>query len=134
MTILAHRMKRLESPQDYVNRVMREGGLTHLKVAQRAQKLGYKMSHGYVHNIARGTADNPSVQLIQALAAGLGRPEDEVFTVFRGKQIEDEAGFRNSWFARVFAEYKELSEADQKEMRTVLEMLQREIQRRLAID
>lgn len=124
-------MKTKESPQDYVNRVMKEGGLTHLKVAQRAQKLGYKMSHGYVHNIARGTADNPSVNLVQALAAGLGRPEEEVFAVFRGKQIEDEAGFKNSWFARVYAEYRELSDADQKEMRSLLEMLQREIQRRL---
>ena len=133
VSILQPRMKNRESPQEYVNRVLDETGLTHGKVAQRAQKLGYKISHGYVHNIARGTVDNPSLQLIQALAAGLGKPEDEVIDVFRGKQLHEEVGFRNSWFARLWAEYKELSDTDQKEMRTVLEMLQREIQRRLVV-
>jgi len=124
-------MKTRESPQDWLNRVLTETGFSHGKVAQRAQALGYKISAGYVHNLARGTVDNPSIQIIQALAAGLGKPEDEVIDVFRGKQLHDEAGFKNSWFARLWAEYKELSDADQKEMRTVLEMLQREIQRRL---
>lgn len=131
MSILPHHMKSRESPQEYVNRIMDQSGMTHGKVAMRAQKLGYKLSHGYVHNIARGTVDNPSLALIQALAAGLGRPEDEVIDVFRGKQLQDEAGFKSSWFARLWGEYKELSDADQKDMRIVLEMLQREIQRRL---
>lgn len=124
-------MKPRETPQQYVNRVMSEEGLTHWQVAQRAQKLGHKISHGYIHNIARGTVDNPSIKLIQALAAGLGKPEDEVIDVFRGKQLHEEVGFKNSWFARLWGEYKELNDADQKEMRTVLEMLQREILRRL---
>jgi transcriptional regulator with XRE-family HTH domain len=131
VAIFQRRMRRMETPQDYVNRVLSETGLTHVQVAARAQHLGYKLSAGYVHNIARGTADNPSIQLMQALAAGLGKPEDEVDAVFRGKPITDEMRYKNSYFARLWGEFKELSDVDQKELRVVLDMLQREIQRRL---
>jgi transcriptional regulator with XRE-family HTH domain len=125
-------MNQRESPQDYVNRILKETGFTHARVAERAQALGYKLSSGYVHNIARGTADNPSVELMKALAAGLGKTEEEIDLVFRGKQITDEVRYKNSLFAVLWNEYKELSNADQKELRTVLDMLQREIQRRLS--
>lgn len=118
-----------EIPQDYVNRIMTESELTHRAVALRANTLGHKISAGYVHNIASGQIDNPSVQLVQALAAGLGRPEDEVFLVFRGKQLTDE--YKDSLFATLWNEYKALSGTDQRELRVALQMLQREIQRRL---
>lgn len=118
-----------ESPQDYVNRVMTESELTHRAVALRAQTLGHKISAGYVHNIASGQIDNPSVQLVQALSAGLGRPEEEVFLVFRGKQLTED--YKDSLFAALWNEYKALSGSDQRELRVVLQMLQREIQRRL---
>lgn len=118
-----------EIPQDYVNRIMTESDLTHRAVAQRANALGHKISAGYVHNIASGQIDNPSVQLVQALAAGLGRPEDEVFLVFRGKQLTEE--YKDSLFAALWNEYKALPGSDQRELRLVLQMLQREIQRRL---
>lgn len=128
---MQHRMKTKEKPQDYLNRVLKETGLTHVQVAERANALGYKLSAGYVHNVSRGISDNPSISIMQAFAAGLGRPEDEVDAVFRGKQIEEDAKYRNSFFARLWEEFRELSDADQKELRTVLDMLQREIQRRL---
>jgi transcriptional regulator with XRE-family HTH domain len=131
VAIFPARMKNKETPQEYVNRVLAETGLSHVQVSARAQKLGYKLSAGYVHNIARGTADNPSIQLMQALAAGLGRPEDEVDAVFRGRPITEELKYKNSYFARLWGEFKELSDADQKELRIVLDNQQREIQRRL---
>lgn len=131
LPILRTQMKPIESPQDYVNRIMRDSDLNAARVAERAQKLGYKLSSGYVHNIATGAADNPSIQLMQALAAGLGRPEDEVDLVFRGRPITDDMSYRNSLFARMWNEYKELDTADQRELRGIIEMLQREIQRRL---
>lgn len=118
-----------EIPQDYVNRIMSESDLTHRAVALRANALGHKISAGYVHNIASGQIDNPSVQLVQALAAGLGRPEDEVFLIFRGKQLVEE--YKDSLFATLWNEYKALPGPDQRELRLVLQMLQREIQRRL---
>lgn len=124
-------MKPRETPQDYVNRILKETGMSHVEVAERAVALGYKISAGYLHNVSRGISDNPSIQIMQAFAAGLGRPEDEVDAVFRGKQITDELRYKNSFFARLWEEFKELSDADQKELRPALDMFQREIQRRL---
>ena len=120
-----------ESPQDYVNRVMAEGGLSHRSVAERANALGHKLSAGYVHNIASGQVDNPSIALTKALAAGLGRPEDEVFAKFRGKQLQDENNFIESFWAVIANEFKHLTPADQKEIKPSILMIQREIQRRL---
>ena len=120
-----------ESPQDYVNRVMKESDLSHRQVAERANALGHKLSAGYVHNIASGQVSNPSIQLAQALAAGLGRPEDEVFAKFRGKQLREENGYTDSFWALIANEFKNLSPADQRELKPSVQMLQREIQRRL---
>lgn len=131
VSTMTPRMKSKETPQDYVNRVLKETGMTHVQVAERAVALGYKISAGYVHNVSRGISDNPSISIMQAFAAGLGRPEDEVDAVFRGKQIQDDSKYKNSFFARLWEEFRELSDADQKELRLILDMLQREIQRRL---
>jgi transcriptional regulator with XRE-family HTH domain len=120
-----------QSPQDYVNKVMKEADLTHRDVAARAQALGHKLSAGYVHNIASGQVSNPSIQLTQALAAGLGRPEDEVFLVFRGKPLQEEGNFTTGLWAVAANEYKKLPAADQKELKPTIQMLLHEIQRRL---
>ncbi len=120
-----------ETPQDYVNRVMKEAGLTHRDVAKRAQALGHKLSAGYVHNIASGQVSNPSIQLTQALAAGLGRPEDEVFLVFRGKQLHEESNFKDSLWAVAANAYKKLPPGDQRKLKPSIQMLLNEIQRRL---
>jgi hypothetical protein len=122
----------METPREYVKRIIAEmpGGSTAM-IAQRAQRLGYKLSAGYVANISAGTADNLTIQLARALAAGLGRPEEEVLAVFRGKQLTDEVTYKESLFAVMWCEFSQLSGKDQKELRPVIEMLQREIQRRL---
>lgn len=75
--------KRVERPAEYVSRILKETPLTHCQVSEQAERLGHKLSPAYVHCVADGTKTNPTVQLIQALAAGLGRPEEEVFEVFR---------------------------------------------------
>lgn len=77
------------TPQHYINRVLREDGLTIKEVTERAQRAGHKLSAGYVHNLRSGAVGNPSVLSIQALAVGLSRPEDEVFSVFRGQQATE---------------------------------------------
>jgi transcriptional regulator with XRE-family HTH domain len=123
-------MPRPESPQEYVNRIMQEQGFTHRKVAERAKALGHKLSGGYVHNIASGDIDNPTVKLIKALAAGLGRPDDEVFAKFRGQTPTESGEYKESLFAALWAEYQNLPAKEQRELRTAIDMLQREIQRR----
>jgi transcriptional regulator with XRE-family HTH domain len=128
---LSASMKKQESPQDYINRVMQELGLSHRRVAERARKLGHKLSAGYVHNIASGIVDNPSIRLVQAIAAGLGKPEDELFAMFRGKQLIEGDAYRDSLFGVLGAEFNCLSPQDQKELRPAVDMLHHEILRRL---
>lgn len=118
-----------ESPQDYVNRILRETGLSHVKVSERARARGHKISAGYVNNICQGDADNPSIKLVQALAHGLGRPEDEVFAVFRGKPLTEETKYGESFFATMWEEFHKLPAAKQREIMPIIEMTLREISR-----
>ncbi len=61
------------------------------------KRLGYEdvsrmsgsgITEGYVRSITRGAASNPSVKKLQALASGLGVPEEEIFRVARGLPVE----------------------------------------------
>lgn len=74
----------METPADYVRRVLEESGLSVRQAADRAKKQGRKISFTYLDEIVKGFATNPTVKSVQAIAAALGRPEDEVFAVFRG--------------------------------------------------
>ncbi|MEK6322794.1 MAG: helix-turn-helix domain-containing protein [Acidobacteriota bacterium] len=64
-----------ELPQ-YVSRVMKAKGLSARDVAARS---GQRITAAYVTGIKKGTAANPSVDKIIALAAGLGADRYEVF-------------------------------------------------------
>lgn len=125
-------MKKMETPQEYINRIVREmPNGSHVKVAKLAQKLGHKLSAGFVHNVASGVTDNPGVKSIKALAAGLMRPEDEVFAVFRGKQLAEEVAYQEGGFAVIWSVVNVLPKEDQKELRPMFDMLRYEALRRL---
>ena len=119
-------MKPKESLRDYVRRVIAQKGLSHVKVAERARKLGHDLSPGTVNTVIQATVVSPKVSTLQALAAGLGEPEDDLFALARGKQPAS----TGEW-ASIESEYKHLSESDKKELRPVIEMLKQEIHRRL---
>lgn len=122
----------LPTLQSYVNTVFDEtDGLSEVKAAARAKRLGHKISPGYISNIRTGKAKNPSLDLLQALAAAIGRPEDDVLAVARGKQLAQHGEFQESLFAVLWNEYKHLTPGHKKEVKHLVEMLQREIQRRL---
>lgn len=124
-------MPNKESPPDYIKRIMDEAGIKHRHVGARARALGHVISDGYVHNLASGTVTNPSVGLIQALAAGLARPEEEVFLVYRGKQLIDEGKYKESVFALLWKQYSKLRKADKERMDVMLEITQHEFTKRL---
>lgn len=124
--------KTAESPQDYVRRVIAEKGLSHAKVAQRAKRFGGQLSPGYVNSIIQGHIKSPSIDMIRNLALGLGESEDDVVAVFRGKMLAEDAAFQKSIFAMLHREFSYLSENDQREVRVLLDVLKRDIQRRSA--
>ncbi|HSO75224.1 MAG TPA: helix-turn-helix domain-containing protein, partial [Blastocatellia bacterium] len=53
----------------YVKRIMTQKGLTLRDIEMRSDA---KITDGYVADILRGTAANPSAEKIKALAVGLG--------------------------------------------------------------
>ncbi len=70
-----------EDLSHFVKRVMRLKGLTLRDVEVRA---GGRITDGYISGIISGTAKNPSVEKIKALAEGLGVTPDELFHVACG--------------------------------------------------
>ncbi|HKY03595.1 MAG TPA: helix-turn-helix domain-containing protein [Blastocatellia bacterium] len=70
-----------EDLSHFVKRVMRLKGLTLRDVEVRARG---RITDGYISGIISGTAKNPSVEKIKALAEGLGVTPDELFHVACG--------------------------------------------------
>jgi transcriptional regulator with XRE-family HTH domain len=91
----------VETLSQYVARIMEEKQLKMYDVEVRS---GRRITDAYVGNILKGRAKNPSVDKLQALAAGLGVDEDEIFKVARGLPLGD-AGERRTndpWPLNVF--------------------------------
>ena len=65
----------------YLRRIMKQRGLTLRDIELRSDG---EISDGYVADILRGAADNPSVLKIQALALGLGVDAHALFDVICG--------------------------------------------------
>jgi transcriptional regulator with XRE-family HTH domain len=76
----------VETLAEYVTRVMKDKNLRAKDVQNRS---GDKIDDAYVVKIMKGITTNPSITKTQALAAGLGIDEDEVFKVARGIPINE---------------------------------------------
>ena len=123
--------KSAENLSDYVRRIAAEKGLSHVKIADRAKRLGGTLSPGYVNSIIQGHVKSPKVETLQNLALGLGEPEEDLFEIARGKQLSDDAAFRLGVFAMMHRECNKLSEEDKEAVKPFIELLKREIQSRV---
>lgn len=65
----------------YVSQMMEAAGLSARQVAERS---GHRITAAYVTGIMKGSAANPSVEKLKALAQGLGVCRDELFNVACG--------------------------------------------------
>lgn len=133
--ILESRMKAnkkaAETLSEYVRRIAAQKGLSHVKIAERAKRLGGSLSAGYVNSVIQGHVRSPKVETLQSLALGLGEPEDDIFEVARGKQLSEDAGFRIGVHAMIHRETQKLSDEDRKAIQPFLDLLKREVQSRL---
>lgn len=77
---------RQEGLADYVRRIIRERGLNYRKIASRARAGGHKLSHSTVGEIIKNPQTAFRLETLQALAYGLGVPEDEIINRARGVQ------------------------------------------------
>lgn len=122
----------VETPQDYVRRIIAEKGLSHVKVANRAKQLGGKLSPGYVNNIIQGHTESPGIDMIYNLSLGLGEPVEDLIAVYLGQVVPWDGGFRKSAFYGLYTEAEKLSESDRREVKVLIDALKSEIQRRTA--
>ena len=53
------------------------------------EKSNGRISYGYVNSLVKGINKNPSVEKINALAVGLGVPENTLIRVARGIPLEE---------------------------------------------
>lgn len=111
---------------DYILKVIQDDGVSYQDVVRRAERKGFKITHSYISKIISGAAQNISVEKLRALAAGLNRPEEEVFAVARGGRTEEK--IKDALASAMFFKYAQLSEEDKEKLATLLRALDREIE------
>lgn len=112
----------------YVREKMTEKNLSTYDVARRSGGL---ITHQTVWSVLNAQGKDIKVGTLTALAKGLGVPEEEIFNVARGVEPVKESDLSDDKeIAALFYEYKEMSEEDKQELRTVMEMVGQEIRRR----
>lgn len=74
---------------EYIQRIMREKNLSGRDIARLSKRSGNKgVSHGYVSKLLNYDHINLTTTSLCSIAAGLGRPEIELFNAARGMRPE----------------------------------------------
>ncbi len=92
--------------------------------------MGFRITQSYISQIMSGTATNVTIEKLQALAAGLNRPEEELFDIARGGKTEDRV-LLDATISSLLVKFRQLSDQDRSEMTILLKALDREIEDRL---
>lgn len=121
-----------KSPQTYIRRVMIENGLNFRQVAERASKFGHRLGSVTVQMLLQGQTVNPGIYTVQALARGLGRPEEEVFAAFGVGVGMDKHLLRDPDLEAIQLNYAHLNPANRRQVKSVIAMLSREVQHLLS--
>jgi transcriptional regulator with XRE-family HTH domain len=100
---------------EYVRDIVSKKGLSSSEVQKRSRN---KISFGYVNDIINERTTNPSVEKLQALAQGLGVPEEDIFRVARGLPIED---VEDPTETALVTKFHRLSEGRQQEILKLLD-------------
>lgn len=103
---------------DYIRSVMAEKSLSLSDVQKRSRG---KISFGYVNDLVNEKSLNPTVAKLQALALGLGVPEETIFRIARGLPIEPE---ENATHAQLIETFKRLSPNRQNDALKMIELLE----------
>ena len=107
---------------------MKEKQLTLADVELRAQGA---ISDSYICSIMNGDIRNVSIRKLKALARGLGVEEIHLLSAACEVIWPHGTDFYESRFGELFSKYQSLSETHKEELLTIVEMLDREIERRL---
>ena len=119
-----------ESLSEFIRRIISEENLSQRQMVERAVRRGFRITQSYISQIMSGTATNVTIEKLQALAAGLNRPEEELFDVARGGKIEDRV-LLDATISSLLVKFRQLSDQDRSEITILLKALDREIEDRL---
>jgi len=119
-----------ESLSEFIRRIISEENLSQRQMVERAVRRGFRITQSYISQIMSGTATNVTIEKLQALAAGLNRPEEELFDVARGGKIEDRV-LLDAAISSLLVKFRQLSDQDRSEITILLKALDREIEDRL---
>jgi transcriptional regulator with XRE-family HTH domain len=119
-----------EDLSEFVRRIMTEENVSQRNLVERAERKGYKITQSYISQIISGTASNITIEKLQALAAALNRPEEELFDIARGGRA-DPRSIKDAVISSLFLKFNQLPDEDKKEMALLLKALDREIEERL---
>lgn len=114
-----------EKLHQYVDRIMREEGLSSYDVERRS---GNKISQTQVNRIQTGRSKNPHSSTLDALAKGLGRSPSEVSAVARDDH-EDDRVIAHDRLLVIDTAYPKLSKQAKIQADYLIDLLAREILR-----
>ena len=121
--------KKPDSLSEYLLRVLREEDLSQSEIEKRARQKGHSISQAYLSRLLAGTHTNPTPAKLLALAAGLNRPIDELLSVISGGTLRETVS--TPGLTALLTKFQQLQPVDQTELQIVLDMLDREIERRI---
>ncbi len=116
--------KKQENLSDFVRRIRGEKNLSLLSVKRRS---GGQIAGSYVSRIENGYTLNVTPKKLRALAKGLGVSEDEIFAMARGSAGLD----MDIELAALLQKYEALPREHRDELRILIKVIDREIDRRL---
>lgn len=117
---------------DYVREVMQKNEMDYVSVSRMAYKRGYQIGKTAIQQIVQGHTTNPGIYTVRALAAGLGRPVEELLAAAYGVPAADTAAYRTSDFANLAELYRQLPLPEQRGFKKYwLQVMEREIRRQL---
>ena len=119
-----------ESLSEFIRRIISEEDLSQRQMVERAARRGFRITQSYISQIMSGTATNVTIEKLQALAAGLNRPEEELFDIARGGKTADRV-LLDATISSLLVKFRQLSDQDRSEMTILLKALDREIEDRL---
>jgi transcriptional regulator with XRE-family HTH domain len=117
-----------ESFGEFITRILHEKKLSLSDVERRTKGA---ISDSYLSYIIQEKGGNLTVRKLKVLAQGLGEPEVVIFEAASGISLIEATGPGASEFAHIMAKYNLLTDRDKMELRPTLQLLFREIERRL---
>lgn len=118
--------------QEYVLKVMSDEGFSFQDIETEARKKKGRISRGTVQSIASGETKNPGIFTLANLALGLNKPLEELIMTTVGSYLSDPAAFDRSELGSLWELTKQLPPNEQKFVRRLFQMVEREVRRLLS--